>query len=129
MRRRLCYRQRGVPAFALRWGDHLAQAYEAAGKKDEALATYTLAEAANLPAPPQSVRDHIRESIARLKGTTTKTSERGGATMALQQLRTYKIAKPQDAAGWGTFRLEITATGVIESQKSPVSNTSRPSSH
>lgn len=98
-------------------GDHLAQAYESAGKKDEALSTYILAEAANLPQPPQDVRDHIRDSISRLKGTSVKSHDSGGGTMALQNLRTYKVAKPQGASGWGTFRLEITATGVIESQK------------
>jgi len=98
-------------------GDHLGQAYEASGKKEQALTTYILAEAAGPPQPPQNVRDHIRESIARLSGKTSKPGEHGGGTMALQSLRTYKIAKPQGAAGWGTFRLEITTAGVIESQK------------
>jgi tetratricopeptide (TPR) repeat protein len=98
-------------------GDHLAQVYEAAGKKDEALKVYTLAEAANSPQPPQNVRDHIRDSIGRLKGASGKSHDSGGGTMALQNLRTYKIAKPQGASGWGTFRLEITTAGVIESQK------------
>ena len=98
-------------------GDHLAQIYEATGKKDEALTTYILAEAANTPPAPQDVRDHIRDSIARLKGTTAKSKETGGGTMALQNLRTYKVAKPQGVSGWGTFRLEITQAGVIESQK------------
>jgi hypothetical protein len=32
-------------------------------------------------------------------------------------MRTYKIAKPTGVSGWGTFRLEITTAGVIESQQ------------
>lgn len=98
-------------------GDHLGQVYEAMGKKDEALTAYTLAQAAKTPQPPQDVRDHIRDSIARLKTAGAKTAMTGDATIALQNLRTYKIAKPQEAGGWGTFRLEITTAGVIESQK------------
>ncbi|HMG84919.1 MAG TPA: DUF3857 domain-containing protein [Terracidiphilus sp.] len=98
-------------------GDHLGQVYEAMGKKDEALTTYILAEAANTPPAPQEVKDHIRESIAKLRGAPAKPDSTGGGTMALQNLRTYKIAKPEGASGWGTFRLEITTAGVIESQK------------
>ncbi len=98
-------------------GDHLGQVYEAMGKKDEALTTYVLAEAANTPPAPEDVRSHIRERIAKLKSAPAKPGSTGGGTMALQNLRTYKIAKPKGASGWGTFRLEITATGVIESQK------------
>jgi tetratricopeptide (TPR) repeat protein len=99
-------------------GDHLGQVYEVEGKKDAALTTYILAEAANLPPAPQEVRDHIRERIAKLKGgTPDKPGTTGGGTQALQDLRTYKIAKPQGASGWGTFRLEITSAGVIESQR------------
>lgn len=98
-------------------GDHLGQVYEATGKKDEALTTYILAEASNTPPAPPDVHDHIRDSIARLKGTAAKKGETGGGAMALQNLRTYKIAKPAGAGGWGTYRLEITIDGVIESQK------------
>jgi hypothetical protein len=36
---------------------------------------------------------------------------------SLQDLRTYKISKPAGVNGWGTFRLEITTAGVIESQQ------------
>ena len=98
-------------------GDHLGQVYEAMGKKDQALTTYILAEAANTPPAPQNVQDHIRERIGKLKGQPSKPGSTGGGTMALQNLRTYKIAKPEGASGWGTFRLEITTAGVIESQK------------
>jgi tetratricopeptide (TPR) repeat protein len=98
-------------------GDHLGQVYEAMGKKDQALTTYILAEASNTPPATEEVRNHIRERIASLKGAPAKPGTSGGGAMALQNLRTYKIAKPKGASGWGTFRLEITSAGVIESQK------------
>ena len=98
-------------------GDHLAQVYEATGRKDEALTIYFLAEGANSPPASQDVRDHIKDSIARLKGSAAKGREIAGGPLGLQNLRTYKVAKPQGASGWGTFRLEITTAGVIESQK------------
>jgi tetratricopeptide (TPR) repeat protein len=104
-------------------GDHLAQLYEAQGKKDKAAVTYALAQASNTPPAPPEVRRHIDASISRLRagkpGESNKNSAlvAANATQALQDLRTYKIDRPAGASGWGTFRLEITTTGVIESQQ------------
>jgi hypothetical protein len=35
----------------------------------------------------------------------------------LQETRTYHVAKPAGVSGWGTFRLQINAGGVIASQQ------------
>jgi hypothetical protein len=35
----------------------------------------------------------------------------------IQELRTYRFPRPNGVKGWGTFRLEITTAGVIESQQ------------
>lgn len=98
-------------------GDHLGQIYEAMGKKGEALAMYRLAEASishdNL-AP--EIRKHITESIVRLSGAGPKRST-GGGSQALQDSRTYKIARPAGVSGWGTFRLQIGPTGVVGLQQ------------
>jgi tetratricopeptide (TPR) repeat protein len=97
-------------------GDHLAQVYEAEGKKDDACATYTLAQAAlNRTSSPEA-RRHITESMARLKAAGAKPGP-ANAVQALQDLRTYRIPRPAGVSGWGTFRLEITTAGVIESQQ------------
>lgn len=97
-------------------GDHLARLYEAAGKKDDASTAYTLAQAALDKNSASDVRRHITESVARLKAAGAKPGP-PNATQALQDLRTYKIPRPEGASGWGAFRLEITTAGVIESQQ------------
>lgn len=96
-------------------GDHLGQLYEAMGKKEEALSAYKLAQAAISGSIPQDLRDHILDGIQRLNGG----AKLGPAIspQALQDLRTYHIPRPKDANGWGTFRLEVTTAGVIESQQ------------
>jgi hypothetical protein len=96
-------------------GDHLAQIDEAQGKKDDAATTYALAAAAIDRNVAPDVRLHINESIARLKAAGAKPGPAGA--IALQEMRTYKIEKPTGVSGWGTFRLEITTAGVIESQQ------------
>jgi len=96
-------------------GDHLAQIDEAQGKKDDAATTYALAAAAIDRNVAPDVRVHINESIARLKAAGAKPGPAGA--IALQEMRTYKIEKPTGVSGWGTFRLEITTAGVIESQQ------------
>jgi len=97
-------------------GDHLAQLYEAQKHSDEASATYSLAQAAMNKNTPPETRKHITESVDRLRDQHAKSSPTS-ATQALQNLRTYKVPRPNGAGGWGTFRLEITTSGVIESQQ------------
>jgi transglutaminase-like putative cysteine protease/Flp pilus assembly protein TadD len=97
-------------------GDHLGQIDEALQKKGQACADYRLAEAALKKSDKPEVSRHIRESIARLEAAGIKPQAKYGAE-DLQKLRTYKVQRPEGASGWGAFRLEITAQGVIESQQ------------
>ena len=95
--------------------EHLGEIYEAMGQKDEAAKAYALAQAAlNRNATPD-IRAQIADSIARMKAAAAKPTNAGPIT--LQDLRTYKVSKPSGVSGWGTFRLEITTSGVIESQQ------------
>jgi len=97
-------------------GDHLAQLYEAMGKKQEALATYRLAAASietNNAQP--DVIEHIKKSIVRLGGSAT--GDQYKEKQALQETRTYRIARPAGLNGWGTFRLQLNTTGVVASQQ------------
>jgi tetratricopeptide (TPR) repeat protein len=104
-------------ALAPESGDHLGQVYEAMGKKEEALSAYRLA-AASIEGENASpdVREHITTSIARLKSTSAD-GPRFDGTAALQQSRSYKIAKPDGVSGWGTFRLQINTEGVVAAQQ------------
>jgi len=97
-------------------GDHLGQLYEAQGKKDEAMTAYGFAQTACNSNTQQDAHAHITESVQRLKAAGAKQKSETG-TQALQDLRTYKLSKPAGTSGWGTFRLEITTAGVIESQQ------------
>jgi transglutaminase-like putative cysteine protease/tetratricopeptide (TPR) repeat protein len=116
--------QDALPWIAAAWrndlrpdvGDHLGQIYEALGKKDQALTAYRLAQAAidrNNLTP--DVRRHITESIARLTSAGVKSSVPSGMD-ALQNLRSYKIPRA-GASGWGTFRIQVSTTGVVGSQQ------------
>jgi transglutaminase-like putative cysteine protease/tetratricopeptide (TPR) repeat protein len=96
-------------------GDHLGQIDEAIGKKNDALTAYTLALAASSGSTTRDSRDHILDSLQRLKAAGATTGPLG--PQALQELRTYHIPRPAGASGWGTFRLEVTTDGVIESQQ------------
>jgi len=96
--------------------DHLGQLYEAMGQKEEALTAYGFAQTACTGTTPQDVHAHITESVERLKAEGVKSRSETG-TQALQNLRTYKVARPAGISGWGTFRLEITTAGVVESQQ------------
>lgn len=96
-------------------GDHLAQVDEALGNRDEAATQYALAESALTRSEAPDIRQDISGNIARLKAAGAKAGPAGSA--ALQNLRTYKLKKPAGVSGWGSFRLEITVAGVIESQQ------------
>ncbi len=98
-------------------GNHLAQLYEAIGKKQEALATYRLAAASIEGTGAQTdVAEHITSSIARLGGNSPSPSGYN-SSQALQATRTYHVARPAGVTGWGTFRLQIGADRVIASQQ------------
>lgn len=96
-------------------GYHLARFYEATGKKKEAATTYALADTATNSNIPPDLSGRIKDSLARLKAAGFKPA--AGGVQALQDLRTYRIPRPKGVSGWGAFRLEITTTGVIESQQ------------
>jgi len=98
-------------------GDHLGQVYEAMGKKEEALKTYRLAQASIEPNYSQTeVIEHIKKSISRLGGAG-KSGPEYAEKQALQETRTYHLARPAGLSGWGTFRLQISTTGVVASQQ------------
>ena len=88
-------------------GDHLAQLYEAMGKKQEALATYRLAAASIEPNNAQSdVIEHIKKSIVRLGGAGANGDQYKGKQV-LQETRTYHIARPAGAKRLGYVRLQL----------------------
>lgn len=98
-------------------GDHLAQLYEALGDSDDASVTYSLAlasiEGGKMPA---DVRRHIESSMERLKKAGAKPGP-NDSVQALQDSRNYKLPKAAGLSGWGTFRLQLGAAGVLQAQQ------------
>jgi tetratricopeptide (TPR) repeat protein len=97
-------------------GDHLGQLYEAMHDPNEACAVYRLADAAAKSDTSSDVRKHIHDGFTRLEASGAKPGPKNGAE-ALQNSRTYKLPRTGDLGGWGTFRLEVTIDGVVESQQ------------
>jgi transglutaminase-like putative cysteine protease/Flp pilus assembly protein TadD len=95
-------------------GEHLAKIYEAMGQKDQAAKAYALAQAALDRNAAPDVRAEITEGLAQVKAGAKPGA---ASAISLQELRTYKVPRPTGVGGWGTFRLEITTTGVLESQQ------------
>ncbi|HLJ77965.1 MAG TPA: DUF3857 domain-containing protein [Acidobacteriaceae bacterium] len=93
-------------------GSHLAQLYEAMGNKNDALSTWNFASAALGKDDSPEVRQQIHEGIRRLS-----SAAQSPAKSNLQDLRTWTISRPAGVSGWGTYRLEITSTGVIEARQ------------
>ncbi|MGA8529523.1 MAG: DUF3857 domain-containing protein [Acidobacteriaceae bacterium] len=95
--------------------DHLGQVDEALGHKNDALTDYALARTALTSNSTPELRGHVMDSIARLTAAGAKIQGDTG-TDALQSLRTYSLGKAT-TTGWGSFRLEITTSGVVDEQQ------------
>lgn len=93
-------------------GSHLAQLYEATGDKKEALATWNFAAAALGKNDTPELRQQIHDGVRRLSRTVQPPTKG-----SLQDLRTWTISRPAGVSGWGTWRLEITTSGVIEARQ------------
>jgi tetratricopeptide (TPR) repeat protein len=98
-------------------GNHLAQLYEAIGKKQEALDIYRLAAASAASTGVQrDVAEHMSESITRLD-RNSPAHPGYNPRSALQETRTYHVARLSGVRGSGIFRLQIGADGVVASQQ------------
>jgi predicted Zn-dependent protease len=93
-------------------GDHLAQVLEALGKPAEALTIDELASAAG-EGDDEATAD-LAKNAHRLRQAGIH-SETRDATQSLQQMRTFRVAKPASLAGSATVQLAIAADRVQES--------------
>ncbi len=97
--------------------DHLAEIEENLHHYDEAERYYTLAKgAATSNNMTPDMRGDINAGISRMKAAGAKPGP-SDVAIALQNIRTFKIARPEGVKGWGSFRMMITRSGVIESQQ------------
>ena len=90
-------------------GHHLADAYEAAGHKADALRVDLLAQAAGGAGASKQDVTEVQESIARLGKSGVRPAP---APSSLQAMRAYRVRRPVNAEGTGTVRVQLGTTGI-----------------
>lgn len=92
-------------------GDHYAQVMEALQKPAEALAIDEMALESDGTVDNSLEDAEVKRNIARLNQLGAKTSI-GNARQHLQDMRSFRITKPSDVEGSGTFRVAIVDNGI-----------------
>ena len=95
-------------------GDHLALIQEAMHHPDDALTTDELALATSGAAANKPDYAEVQQNADRLRkaGAHSHVSNAG---QQLQMQRTFKVPRLPDAKGWGTFRVQVGAAGIVDS--------------
>ena len=93
-------------------GNHLAQTYEALGRKGDALEMNRLALATEGAANSKDDYAEVKANIARLEKAGTKPPTPNPFPSSLQAMRTYHVKKPAGAEGGGTVRVQVGITGI-----------------
>ncbi len=96
-------------------GDHLGQILEATGKPDEAATIDELALKTD-HAFDMSQEDYgeVERNWRRLQQARAH-SHAGSAVETLQAMRTFRVSRPAKLQGSGTFRIQLGAGGIVES--------------
>lgn len=93
--------------------NHLAQTWEALGRKGDALAMNRLALTTEGAANSKDDYAEVKASIARLEKAGVKADGSSHAVPeTLQAMRTHHIQKPAGAHGGGTVRVQVGSTGI-----------------
>lgn len=93
--------------------DHLGNIDEALGDKQQAILDYSYSKvAAQAHSPGYDVTSTIEADYGRLHATGLAPRQNVDAE-ALQALRTFHLDRPDGAKGWGSFRIVLTAKGVV----------------
>ena len=96
-------------------GDHLAQILEATGKPDEAATIDELAlKTDNAFDMSQEDYGEVVRNLGRLQQAKSH-SHAGSAIETLQAMRTFHVPRPGKVQGSGTFRVQLGAGGIVES--------------
>jgi tetratricopeptide (TPR) repeat protein len=91
-------------------GNHLAQTYEALGRKGDALKMNRLALATEFAANSKDDYAEVKANITRLEKADAKVASDLPAT--LQDMRTYHVKKVAGAEGGGTVRVQLGTDGI-----------------
>ncbi len=107
-----------LPYFEASWfnrqdiavGNHLAQAYEALGRKGDALATGRMALLTDHAADSKDDYAEVKALVTRLENNPAKPS--ASQPFSLQELHTLRVQKPVGAEGGGTVRVQLAIEGI-----------------
>ncbi len=93
-------------------GNHLGQAYEALGRKGDALWLYRLAKSAEHAADAKEDFAAVEAGIARLEKAGVVASSGPNHPTSLQQMRSFHVKNPSGAEGGGTVRVQLSPDGI-----------------
>ena len=93
-------------------GNHLAQTYEALGRKGDALRLNRLALSTEGAVNSKEDYAQVKANIARLEKDGVKPGSGDTIPSSLQAMRTYQLKKPAGAQGGGTVRVQVGTTGI-----------------
>lgn len=109
-------------------GDHLAQIYEKAGRKEDAIRTYAMAVAADdLNTRFKPKQEDLADAKKRLKSLEPNVDaaiEHGRTDLA--QLRVISIPNPSKVSGQGDFVMRVASGKKIEAKRISGDNTLEP---
>ena len=96
-------------------GDHLAQVRAALGKPSEALTIDELALSTATDTSDKDTVSRLKDNVAELRRAGAH-NEAGNAVQSLQDMRSFPVPRlNKTLKGWGSFRLQLANTGVLES--------------
>ena len=91
---------------------HLAQTYEALGRRGDALRMNRLALTTEGAANAKNDYAEVQATIARLEKDGVKPGTGDAVPASLQAMRTFHLKKPAGAEGGGTVRVQVGGTGI-----------------
>ncbi|SEC08727.1 DUF3857 domain-containing protein [Terriglobus roseus] len=93
-------------------GNHLAQSFEAQGRKSEALWAYRLSRDSEHAADAKEDYEQVQASIARLEKAGIKSSTGEEFPTTMQAFRSHHVKNGAGAEGGGTVRVQISPDGI-----------------
>ena len=95
-------------------GNHLGQAFEAEGRKADALWIYRLAMSAEHAVDSKEDYAQAKEAVARLEMAGVKPASGEGHPETMQAMRSFHVKNLSDAEGGGTARVQLRPDGIAE---------------
>lgn len=90
-------------------GEHLGMILEKEEKREEALRVYELAQAGSKWSARAGEVEQVKAAVQRLRAEGVRSSVGDRSIQALQEERTFRVKRPDEMTGWGSFVLQVSA--------------------